>query len=140
MIKIFDSEIENGWGYKKVNFVDSNNAFVGYDMSQQCCEWASWFISETEDNNVSSDENSKCGETDYDLSEYVFDTDYFVEVECAEEGYYGSCLDAGSMVRFRMFNKDGHSLYLHVFNAHNGYYAHGFQAGYDERAVIDGYL
>ena len=30
---------------EKINFIDENNVFVGYDLGQNCCENASWFIS-----------------------------------------------------------------------------------------------
>ena len=42
-MKIFDQVAPFG---DKVNFVDENNVVVGYEMSQDCCEFASWFISE----------------------------------------------------------------------------------------------
>lgn len=31
----------------KINFVDENNVLLGYDMSQDCCEHADWFILDT---------------------------------------------------------------------------------------------
>ena len=36
-MKIFEDNI-------KVNFVDENNVFVGYDMRQSCCEQAGYFF------------------------------------------------------------------------------------------------
>ena len=44
-MKIFNKLEKNGWG-RKVNFVDENNVVLGYDMSQDCCERAGWFIAE----------------------------------------------------------------------------------------------
>ena len=36
-MKVFDRD-------GKVNFVDENNVILGYDMNQNCCEDADWFI------------------------------------------------------------------------------------------------
>ena len=41
-MKIFDGDFD------KVNFVDENNVFVGYDLLQDCCEDANWFIADRE--------------------------------------------------------------------------------------------
>ena len=41
MLRVFDKT--EGWS-TKVNFVDSNNNVLGYDMSHQCCEYATWSI------------------------------------------------------------------------------------------------
>ena len=43
-MKIFEGK-ESSWS-DKVNFVDGNDVFVGYDLGQCCCENADWFISE----------------------------------------------------------------------------------------------
>jgi hypothetical protein len=36
----------------KINFVDENNVFMGYDMERSCCEVADWFISPKEENEI----------------------------------------------------------------------------------------
>lgn len=43
-MKIFTKENSN-WD-SKVNFVDENNVVLGYDLSQDCCEHADWFIAD----------------------------------------------------------------------------------------------
>jgi len=116
-MKIFDSY--SGWD-SKVNFSDNNNLVVGYDTYQSCCEHADWFISKTEDNNIEGKEQPKDG-----LEEYVFDKQYFVSVEPARNEW-GSCLDSGGMVRFKMIADGKPDLFLHIYNSHNGYYSHGF--------------
>lgn len=101
----------------KVNFVDQNNVVVGYDLSQDCCEQAGWYISRSKRADI-DDESTHSGE----LESYVFDTSFFEE-------YTGGVLDEGKLIRFRLISeKNGRhrDLYLHLFNAQNGYYSHGF--------------
>ena len=98
----------------KINFVDENNVYVGYDLVQDCCEDADWFLHK--DRCAEMDPN---GTSDPDLTDFRFDVDFCEDVpECVG-------LDAGEMVRFRL--TDGtETLYLHLYNCHNGYYGHGF--------------
>jgi hypothetical protein len=115
-MKIFET-------YDKVNFVDKNNVFVGYDMGQACCENAYWLISESDkyDPEISYEDK----EVDYlqytytrcesILEDYVFDTKKFYEK------YYNPV--------FKLIAKGKKDLYLHLYNEHNGYYAHGFVFG-----------
>lgn len=127
-MKIFDSQSEGGWG-TKVNFADSNNVFVGYDMDQSCCENADWFISTSEDN-IPQDSH---GITE-NLEEYSFDKDYFVQVENPKD------LDAGDMIRFRLIAEGKQILFLHLYNCHNGYYEHGFEMKINDVEVREGTL
>ena len=119
-MKIF--ELEKGKWEEKVNFVDENNVLVGYDMAQDCCENAGWFLSLTEDNEIKEDAVDE-------VEGYCFDTEYFVNVDPKrEEGDRYSCLEDGGMVRFRLLCQGKPDVYLHLYNAHNGYYGHGFTA------------
>jgi hypothetical protein len=108
----------------KVNFVDINNVFVGYDLYPDCCEHADWFISKTEDKDAPL-ENNQIKEG---LDDYIFDTKYFVDVELDKDEYGYTCLEDGGMVRFKLIAKDKPDLFLHLYNSQNGYYSHGFQA------------
>ena len=116
-MKVFDSK--QGWG-TKVNFVDENDVFVGYDMGQDCCEWADWFI-ENSPTKWSYDFDEKNLNQPRDLDDYRFDPDYFE--------YGQGDLDEGGMVVFRLVSKERPDRYLHIFNCHNGYYSHGFAFG-----------
>lgn len=121
-MKIFDNDSD-----EKVNFVDKNNVLVGYDMEACCCETANWFISQTEENDIPEPGNGLVTE----LDDYVFDTTYFEKVEPKMEGsksFKQSVLDEGDMVRFKLVAPKKGDLFLHLFNAHNGYYGHGFEA------------
>lgn len=108
-MKIFEKD-------EKVNFVDENNVFVGYDLSQSCCEQAGWFISD-----IPSTEERE-NEFEGDLTDYRFDTTFFEE---EPEGFDG---DSGGMVRFKLIAENKKPLYLQIFNSQNGYYGHGFDA------------
>lgn len=106
----------------KVNFVDDNNVFVGYDMDQCCCEDADWFISDMEEFSAYEEREQR---NKYDLESYSFDKTYFVEIE-EPKG-----TDEGGMVRFKLIGENK-PLYLHLYNSHNGYYSHGFKSTIDD--------
>lgn len=108
-MKIFE---KNG----KVNFVDENNVFVGFDYQQCCCEDFGWSISNAE-GVIYADDN---GHDLRDFPDYYFDTDYFLE------GDDPSDYDSGGWVKFRLVEEDGEDLFLMLYNIHNGYYSHGF--------------
>tara|TARA_Y100000593_G_C4221492_1_gene292107 strand:- start:330 stop:704 length:375 start_codon:yes stop_codon:yes gene_type:complete len=113
-MKIFDQK--QGWR-SKVNFVDANNVFVGFDTDQCCCEHADWFIADTPKDTI-EERDARPDE----MAGWVFDRDYFEEVSNGRE------FDGGGMVIFRI-TKDGSEKFLHLFNCHNGYYSHGFTFG-----------
>jgi len=112
----------------KVNFIDSNDVFVGYDLTQNCCENAGWFISKE----IEYSEYYKKGfsgdtvfseiekDVNKDVSGYVFDVSEIIEY--TDPRYGGN-----SIVVFKMICDNKDPLYLHLFNCHNGYYSHGFE-------------
>jgi hypothetical protein len=102
----------------KVNFVDKNNVFVGYDLEQQCCECADWsiYLAPPKD-------TAEIRIVTTNLDEYVFDTDFFNSNSIEDE-------DTGS-VCFRLVSTDGKELFLCLWNCHNGYYTHGFTFSVD---------
>lgn len=112
-----------------VNFVDINNVFVGYSLGQDCCEHASWFISDTISPSIPDDDDLENKEG---VEAFVFDPEFFQEVQSNE-------LDEGEMVAFRLVSGDEEK-YLHLFNSHNGYYSHGFTVKHGDEIVRDGYL
>ncbi len=108
----------------RVNFVDSNNVFVGYGMQQDCCEFAGWFISSQPEKTFTQNMmEGKCPENKFDVSEYVFDPNY-------HEVYKVSRVDSSYediyVAVFKLVHKNKPPLFLHLFNEHNGYYGHGF--------------
>jgi len=110
---------------RKYNFVDENNVYLGYDSNQQCCENAGFFI----DNLPLKDGESISGRAHCvvpDLDGFRFDPSFFQCVNAVDD----DCPGASSRVAvFRIVNDNNdksESLYIHLFNTHNGYYAHGF--------------
>ena len=103
-MKIFN---ENEKWSEKVNFVDENNVLVGYDLAQDCCENADYFMQRE----PQLDGYIKDGDTyteDF-LADFSFDTEYFEEVSSND-------LEDGGMVIFKLDNEDEESIYLHLFN------------------------
>jgi len=105
----------------KVNFVDDNNVFIGFEIDQSCCENAGWFISDLEETIIYDKDFRAIPRKDMDTTGFNFDTTYFKEV--TEENQF----DRGGLVRFKL-TRGEKSLYLHLYNCHNGYYGHGFEA------------
>lgn len=103
----------------KTNFVDANNVLVGYDLAQDCCEHARWWISTV----PLSGENGH-EDRDVDLSTYAFDPTW---VTTARKISSSTEDDQGGRISFRLVSAIGEpELFLTLANAHNGYYCHGF--------------
>lgn len=112
----------------KVNFVDEFNVVVGYDMDQDCCEHAGWFVDQKI---IPYSDGVDEGLHGYDLEPYRFAADDpSVEVESDD-------LDGGRELAFRLVAEGKPDLWLHIFNAHNGYYAHGFTFKRDDQVLED---
>ena len=126
----------------KVNFVDVTNVFVGYDMRQDCCEYADWFIDVKINYRIpenDSDMESHIDDHNLELvnktfKDFVFDTGFFNGYEDEENETY--------IVIFKMHHKVKleEIIYLHLFNCHNGYYKHGFEFKDDDCIIRDGAL
>jgi hypothetical protein len=112
--KITIFNLSGTWS-SKVNFVDANNVILGYDLEQNCCEDADWFIADTITPRIVERES-----TPEEISGYYFDTSFFQEIENESE------FDAGGVAVFRITNGTEEK-FIHLYNAHNGYYAHGFE-------------
>lgn len=103
-------------GYK-INFIDSNDVFVGFDNMQSCCEDFGYCITEGQPAESSED----CQESALNLEGYVFDTDFF-----NESSFDGDSESATAI--FKLVQQGLPDLYLTLYNSHNGYYSHGFDA------------
>ena len=102
----------------KINFVDENDVLVGFSNKHSCCERFGWFYSKSAPRHF--DDRGQTI-TDPSLESYAFDRDYFREVAKSDES------DCGGMVVFRLRDSCGsRSIYLCLYNSHNGYYSHGF--------------
>lgn len=110
----------------KVNFIDSLDRFIGYDIGQDCCEHAGWFISDKKEGYNTGSDNE--GDRGFNVEGFDFVPGAITEVTPEEDG----ALDDGGMVIFTLRNAEGNELYLHIFNAHNGYYGHGVETNIGE--------
>jgi len=127
-MKIFEDK--DDWD-GKVNFVDCNNVFIGYDIHESYCEDAGWFISEKiEPYDDDEDYDSRNAP---DVESYAFDIEFFENVDSDD-------LDEGGMSVFKMISKGLPDLFLHLFNSHNGYYHHGFAVKVDDKIIREGDL
>ncbi len=116
----------------KINFVDENNVFVGYDTAQQCCETHWWTITE-EPEPVWVEPTDEIGEG---LS-CLLDQYYFKDTAFERFDIDGSGSDSVKRaVRFTLeSDKNPRILYLHLYNMHNGYYTHMFSVNTEPEAV-----
>ena len=107
-MKIFDRI--RPWPHK-INFVDERNVVVGYDMERCCCETFGWYIADHI--------TSKIKKRDVpDVEAYRFNTKFIHKLPE---------LDGLKIVVFQMLALHKPDLFLHLYNDHNGYYAHGFE-------------
>ena len=114
----------------KVNFVDENNVFVGYDTGQYCCESADWFYAlQPQASSIPSDMNEGT-----DISKYYFDGSY-VNSDIVDHS-----LNEGEIVAFRMVGKGLPDIFLHLFNCRGEYYSHGFEFKLGDETIDAGSL
>lgn len=108
-----------GWD-TKVNFIDEVNSIViGYDMSQQCCEEATWSI----DPPLSQVE----------LERYTIDSTKPIVLKRYKD------FDYDNEVRFPL-RHGRHKAYLVLRNVHNGYYTHDYTVEKEEELIYKGEL
>ena len=123
-----------------VNFVDNNNVLVGYDMKQECCEQAGWFISNKVEENIAIGGNgvediAKKYGIEVDTETFVFDKDYHVFFTVKSSSVW--TMEDMNVVVFRIYDPhNGKNLYLHLFNSHNGYYSHGFEVKHCNEIIV----
>jgi hypothetical protein len=122
-VKIF--ERDGAW-----NFVDVNNAFVGFDSGQSCCEHAGYVLSRS----ASFDASEESVVRDIDAEPYSFDPRFFA----TGNGHEG--LGEGGYAIFRLVADELEPIYLKISNSHNGYYGHGFSFTVGGKVVKGGTL
>lgn len=117
----------------KDNWVDENNVYLGYDMTQDCCEDASWFVSDGVPKNLDAPSS------DFDWEGWQFDPSFRAEPDLVDPRYGYGLLDRGGAMTFRIV-KGSEQKYLTLYNCHNGYYGHGFTFKIGETVVEVGSL
>ena len=135
--------IQNSRWDDKVNFVDENNVALGYDMGQDCCEHADWFIcSNACRTSALFEQHSNSKHTD-GLESYTFDKNFHIVLEQMDDERdeaYG-VLEDGGMAIFKVVSSCCFpDLYIHIYNSHNGYYGHGFDFCENEKTLLEGSL
>ncbi len=106
----------DGWS-RRINFIDKNDAFVGFDYSSCCCEHFGWYAADIVTNEEPSEEPS--------LDGFWFDTgEQPIDVEGTDK--WGE----DNAIAFKCVNEAGAVRYLHLYNHHNGYYSHGWDASW----------
>ncbi len=121
----------------KINFVDENNRFVGFDYQSNCCESFGWLIRD-ELLSTRKELNGMEGDTTEKLEGYSFDEQFLpVETPCDNESID---YDGGGSIVFKLVAKDKPDLYLHLYNYHNGYYSHGLKAKHNDVVTFETYL
>ena len=108
----------------KYNFVDLENRFVGFDANRQCCEAFGWMITRKAPQSLDDDtlwEPNDIGKADL-MEGYVFDVHFKDSIDIT-----GTI--AGEPVGTAVFRlvKGDEEAFLTLYNAHNGYYSHGFE-------------
>ena len=118
----------------RVNFVDGNNMFVGFDNLRSCCESFGYVFSDnlpTEFKCENLGGANEC-ETLDDLERWSFDTTKMPIDLPAADGHIGGG------VAVKIIRDDGESKYLILYNFHNGYYSHGFEIKKGAMKIVDG--
>jgi hypothetical protein len=111
----------------KVNFVDSKNVFLGYDLRNTCCEWAHWSISESPNNTNPIHKGSyDDGEKEIELDGYCFDPNFFEKHEDESVGLYTDTATFKLEHHPKWGTPKQPDLFLRLTNVSNGYYGHGF--------------
>lgn len=108
----------------KVNFIDSNNVLLGYDLGQSCCETAFWTISEALDGSNPIHRGDAEQSQEIELEDYCFDPAFYRRID---DEYEETHVAIFKLNAYRGWDsKNLPDLYLRLENHHNGYYSHGF--------------
>ena len=117
----------------KLNIVDDNNVFVGFDYSSCCCEYFGYKITKAEPTSWETLEAMEPIE-ELDFPGFNFDTTYKTEF-CEDDRR-----SEGNSVTFKAVNDAGEALFVSLMNSHNGYYIHGFDMKIGDKVVFEGSL
>ena len=115
----------------KHNFVDKHNKVVGFDSSECCCENAGWMITA---------ELPKTLE-DEQLPDMVWGEAVFAMYEQPVVNALGKdIVDEGGSVSFKLITAAQQTMWLTLYNCHNGYYGHGFDVKIEGAIMTEGCL
>lgn len=125
----------------RVNFVDTENVFVGYEITQKCCEYSNFKISDYDGNFIMNDILLKIHSGD---NNFIFDKTFFEKFDPNDDD--DICRDTLKYVKFRIYTPKEflpqfvieQEYYLFIYNKHNGYYAHGFEFRDKDNIIQEG--
>lgn len=122
MLKFFERD-------GKLNWVDSNNVFVGFSDYQSCCESYGGALYS------SIDSDGKLLDIDLESdNDWVFDTSFYTDYAIP-----ANVADIeGNSAGFRLVDGKGNEIFLVIWNEHNGYYAHGFEFCNGDTVIVKG--
>lgn len=126
-MKMFERSSNSGLG-NRLNFIDGNNIFVGYDYESCCCENFGYYITD-----IKPEKANEKNSIEADIERYNFDTSYCEEIEEDPEW-----IDCGGGIVFKMVADGLPDLYLVLYNYQNGYYSHGFEMMNGDIKLHDG--
>jgi len=112
-MKLFERTESSGWG-NRLNLIDGNNVFVGYDYDQDCCENFGYYFQEADGTKLDQDPNL----------ENAFFTLKHKDVSISDEQW-----DEWYGIAFEIKLQTGEMIWFTIYNEHNGYYSHGFDFG-----------
>lgn len=130
----------------KVNFIDSNNVVLGYDMEVQCCERFGFFMWEDQRFNRDYKEiptHHYYPPGQYEIEGKVFDREFYEETILKDEDDWN---ERQVVAIFRLCNEEdlkhwpNSGIFIHIYNLHNGYYKHGFNFQHAEEVICSGRL
>lgn len=110
----------------KINFIDENDTFVGFDYTTSCCENYGYLFTYNRNTDFQNDVEIE-NEGKFDLDGYIFDKEWYND-------------KGNDEVVFRLIRKKSKNIYLIIYNSHNGYYAHGFEFKAGDITLLDGYI
>ena len=123
-MKLFERTTKEGWG-NRLNLIDKNNVFVGYDYDESCCESFGYEFRTSDNKEIDYPEN---------LSDFVFTLNHKIfEIVSKYKD------DGDSAYGFEITNGED-TLWFVIYNYHNGYYSHGFEFMNDKEQITRGSL
>jgi len=123
----------------RINFIDKNDYYLGFDTEQDCCEdfgWAVYRKGEGNRETLLTMGTDTVGINDSELLEgYTFPNNYMYE-----DGSFGDEYedDYGSYVVFLAIHPTEPDVYICFTNSHNGYYYHIWDFKHNNQVINDG--
>ena len=113
-MKLFERTSSSGW-CNRLNLIDGNNVFVGYDYSQDCCENFGYYFQEADGTKLDQDPN---------LNNAFFTLNH-KDVSPLDDDDWNEWFG----IAFEIKLQTGEMIWFTIYNDHNGCATHGFDFG-----------